>query len=238
MPSNTSLYFPRPVCRTLESQFAFGHTVWPDVSMGAQTDLPDNLVVLQDTPTCCARMLARGRYSCTPKRAAVATQLGWQVGHTDVDAVVVPVCPRHVLVDVRVYPRHVDRWASLSTYSLGGRQVGDEAAVVWRVGRWANDGCEAEQQYSERDSSEGGMSLSFKLVPVPWFIRVRGGYCRRGGFPNRRSRPRGNRQGWRPLSPNGRPRPCQCHVLCDCESQDIGGLAVSMGQVERFAKHH
>lgn len=70
----------------------------------------------------------------------------------------------------------------LSTYSLDGRQVGDEAAVVWRVGRWANDGCEAEQQYWDRDSSEGGMSLSFKLVPVPWFIRVRGGYCCRGGL--------------------------------------------------------
>lgn len=31
-------------------------------------------------------------------------------GRTDVDAVVIPVCTRHVLVDVGIDPRHFERW--------------------------------------------------------------------------------------------------------------------------------
>lgn len=44
--------------------------------------------------------------------------LGRQEGRTDVDAVVVPVRPRHVLVDVRVDPRHVERFFDYATVPL------------------------------------------------------------------------------------------------------------------------
>lgn len=130
MPSKTSLYFPRPKCCP-RSQFALGHTTSLDCLAGSRTDLADNLIVLQYAPTCSAHISAIAKPTF-----GVARQLkqpwrglfGRQAGHTDVDAIIVPVCSRHVLVDICVDPRHIECGASVRTYLPSGKRAGDEAA--------------------------------------------------------------------------------------------------------------
>lgn len=78
--------------------------------MIARTDLAHDLVVLQNAPACDGEKSVgnhrRWPWLWVAASSARCCDGRWLGSLTDVDAVVVPVCARHILVDVRVDARH------------------------------------------------------------------------------------------------------------------------------------
>lgn len=87
---------------------------------------------------------------------------GKKAGLTDVDAVVVPVRPGHVLVDVGVHPRHLCwcYWARELAPLTSAKRKWVEEGMLLRSGGLSTLSSGIRRERLGGDANQGGMSLS------------------------------------------------------------------------------
>jgi hypothetical protein len=112
MPSNTSEYLPRPAQESGQQKewLAFGEIDGigrrSARSKGRQTNLPYNLVVLENAPACDRLACIGEQIAGTDSGRAGERPRSDQERRTNVNTVIVPVTTGHVLIDIGVDSSH------------------------------------------------------------------------------------------------------------------------------------
>lgn len=171
MPSNTSEYFPRPECMGV-CQWAVSRDIrvhrarrGTDRSFEPPRSCPvgPNLQSL-DVSYCCSKEIKSVSQLSSSGRSHNGRKGrgGKKAGLTDVDAVVVPVRPGHVLVDVGVNPRHLCwcyRAREVAPLTSAKRKWVKERMLL-RSGGLSTLSSRIRRERLGGDANQGGMSLS------------------------------------------------------------------------------